>query len=72
MPDLKNPWIKRVGILVAIIPFIWIFRRLDFHKMLADLADGGVVGGSTGLRRNACHHGHSGYPVVASPPRIYG
>lgn len=37
MPDLKNPWIKRVGILVAIIPFIWIFRRLDFHKMLADL-----------------------------------
>ncbi len=37
MPDLKNPWIKRAGILVAILPFMWIFHRLDFHKMLADV-----------------------------------
>jgi uncharacterized protein (TIRG00374 family) len=37
MADFKNPWIKRAGILVAIIPFIWIYRRLDFHTMLSIL-----------------------------------
>ena len=39
MPDLKNPWIRRAGILVAIIPFIWIYRRLDFHTMLSILPE---------------------------------
>src|SRR5271157_1880422 len=37
MSPSKNSWIKWIGILLAIIPFIWIYRRLDFHTMLAIL-----------------------------------
>ena len=37
MLDIKNPWLKRAGILLAIIPFIWIYTRLNFHAMVSIL-----------------------------------
>jgi uncharacterized protein (TIRG00374 family) len=33
----KKPWIKHLGLLLAVVPIVWIYGRLDFHKMLAGL-----------------------------------
>ncbi len=32
--SLHNKWIRRGGILLAVVPFFWIYSRLDFHKMV--------------------------------------
>jgi uncharacterized protein (TIRG00374 family) len=37
MLDLKNPWVRRAGLIVAIVPFILIYRRIDFHHMVFDI-----------------------------------
>lgn len=34
---ISNGWIKSLGILLAAVPIIWIYFRLDFHSMLAML-----------------------------------
>ncbi|MCU0608618.1 MAG: flippase-like domain-containing protein [Chitinispirillaceae bacterium] len=31
----KNPWLKRLGILLAAVPIAWIYLRLDFHAMIS-------------------------------------
>lgn len=35
--SFKNPWIKRIGLAVAILPIFWIFTRLDIHSMITML-----------------------------------
>jgi uncharacterized protein (TIRG00374 family) len=33
----KNPWLKTAGVLIAIIPLVWIYWRLNFPAMLSIL-----------------------------------
>ncbi len=37
MLDLKSPWVKRAGLIIAIIPFFLIYRRIDIHHMVFDI-----------------------------------
>jgi len=37
MLELRNPWVRTAGFIVAVIPFILIYRRIDVHHMVFEI-----------------------------------